>query len=1124
MSPAIDYLLQDDAARHQALTQESYIVQAPAGAGKTELLTQRFLRLLPTVAQPEEIIAITFTNKAAAEMRARILSILDKAAKGDNDVQAHQQPTYDLALQVLQADRERGWGLLEHAGRLQVTTIDALCAQLARQMPFLSRFGTQPVVRDDCRLHYEAAARATLELLEGSDPAQAAIVAQALGYFDNDNIKLLNQLVTMLGKRDQWTDHVISLSDVARISERGLARMVELELKDIAPHLNPSSQHSLMPAVRYAADMAEQNGVTPHLAKLRDWNMALVGESDELWAWRGLAELLLTGAGSLRKRFDPKLGLSLVEGKPHAEVLKAYIDSLDPTAEAALNRIRMLPDSEISDDAAHIIDALHALLKLASGQLWLVFQAHGEVDFIGVAQRALQALGADDSPTELRERLDARIAHLLVDEFQDTSPNQVGLLARLTSDWQSGDGRTLFLVGDPMQSIYRFRKADVGLFLKVKDRGLGVQRPKTLQLYRNNRSAEELVDWVNQTLPDVLGHEDHIQKGKVAFAPASATRGSLAGATVQVHPFIDLDGDCEPAEIREAKTVIEIIRSTLASLPEGEKIAVLVRARSHLEALVQTIHQHAPDIRYQAVEIEGLTERQVVQDLVALTRALHHRADRVNWLAILRAPWCGLTLSDLHVLAADDHRQTVWQLMQDEARVLRLSEDGQQRLRHVRAVLQEAFAHQGRQRVKRWVEGVWQMLGGPLCLQSTADHLDVQAFLALLDKLERNGRLELERLNEELGKLYAAPDPNAGTSVQFMTIHKAKGLEFDTVILPGLQRTPPAPDKNLLIWDEFVLEDGEEHLVAAPVNTRNKGKTDVPTAYDYLSQLEKERTENELQRVLYVAVTRAKRCLHLLGSARMGKNGLNAPSANSLLGLLWHVLSQDFAAAADSLDDAVTDQVADAGASEFVPKLVRLSRPEVPEGLRCDVPIRPDGAHALAQEDHIDTLESAIGTLTHRYLEWIATDGLAAWPTERIQGLTSRLLGWFALQGFNAVQAEQAALIVTHYLESTVASDTGRWLLARHEDDRAELALTQLQDTQSKTHVIDRTFIHEGVRWIIDYKTSQTDKADLDGFLAEKIEEYRPQLERYASLYQDSETPVRPALFFVAYQILRPLH
>jgi hypothetical protein len=119
------------------------------------------------------------------------------------------------------------------------------------------------------------------------------------------------------------------------------------------------------------------------------------------------------------------------------------------------------------------VRALARLMKLAAAELWLVFREAGEVDFGELAARAIAALGDEMDPTELGLRLDWRIRHLLVDEFQDTSPTQVELLQRLTAGWQQGDGRTLFCVGDPMQSIYRFRKAEVGLFLRAKAHGIG---------------------------------------------------------------------------------------------------------------------------------------------------------------------------------------------------------------------------------------------------------------------------------------------------------------------------------------------------------------------------------------------------------------------------------------------------------------------------------------------------------------------------------------------------------------------------------------------------------------------------------------------------------------------------
>jgi ATP-dependent exoDNAse (exonuclease V) beta subunit len=112
------------------------------------------------------------------------------------------------------------------------------------------------------------------------------------------------------------------------------------------------------------------------------------------------------------------------------------------------------------------------LLPRAAGQLKLVFQARGQVDFTEVAQGALLALGGTEAPSDLALALDYRIRHLLVDEFQDTSITQYELIAKLTAGWEPGDGRTVFAVGDPMQSIYRFREAEVGLFLRARAAGI----------------------------------------------------------------------------------------------------------------------------------------------------------------------------------------------------------------------------------------------------------------------------------------------------------------------------------------------------------------------------------------------------------------------------------------------------------------------------------------------------------------------------------------------------------------------------------------------------------------------------------------------------------------------------
>ena len=1105
----IDHLEEDRLARLRALEVASFIVEAPAGAGKTELLTQRYLRLLAVVDQPEEVLALTFTNKAATEMRDRILGSLEIAASGILPEQPHKQLTFGLARQALARDAACGWALLGNPGRLRITTLDALCASLARQMPYLSRFGSQPGVAEDAEEHYVTAARRTLEMVESATP-DAEVVARALAFMDNNAGRLESLLVAMLGRRDQWLAHTTRIESGALKAEveAGFAALVERDLAQVAAVLDARWQSLLMPLARFAVA-----NVPEVLGPLLDWTLPLGARIEDLPRWQTLASLILTGGGDVRQKLDKRIGFPVdAEAKPYKEAMTELLRQLagvDGLAER-LGLLGDLPWPELDEAEWATVECFARLLRLAAGQLWLAFQEAGEVDFIEIAGRAGLALGEDEAPTDLAQALDYRIRHLLVDEFQDTSPGQVGLIEKLMRGWMPDDGRTLFVVGDPMQSIYRFRKADVGLFLRVRERGIGDIRLEHLRLFRNNRSFPAIVDWVNGAFPTIFPAEDRPETGAVRYAESAATRPLLADSGVRVHPVIEPPGG--DASTVEAQQVLELIRTASREAPE-ERIAVLVRARSHLEALVKVIRREAPNLRFQAVEIEGLADRQHVQDLLILFRALHHRADRVHWLALLRAPWCGLTLADLHVLAADDRRRTIWQLMQDEARLALLSDDGRLRLEHVRRVLAEALAWQGRRHPRRWLEGVWLMLDGPRCLAAPEAMADVDAFFRLVDRLAAANKLTSETLAVQAAELYAPADP-LGDRVQLMTIHKSKGLEFETVIVPGLHRETVGAESSLLLWDEVVGGDGRESLLVAPMRARgaHEGR---PTAYAYLKKLESERAAHEVERLLYVAVTRAIRCLHLVGIAAADErkdDGLKPPAAGSLLKLLWPGVGQPVFAAA----------VAEQGAGEplsgekvdpasFVPPLIRLREIGLPPEL-ASLPMAGGGENPPMADaaDEGGAFEASVGTLVHRGLELIAREGLAAWPPGRVAALAPAWRRWLQARGHAADEAAAGAEEAVAAIETTLASDTGRWLLADHPQAGAEQAWTSLGDDGVRHHVIDRSFVVDDCRWIIDYKTVRCSETEL----AKRAETHRPQLERYEALFRDQPLPVRLAIYF----------
>ena len=557
---------------------------------------------------------------------------------------------------------------------------------------------------------------------------------------------------------------------------------------------------------------------------------------------------------------------------------------------------------------------------------------------------------------------------------------------------------------------------------------------------------------------------------------------------------------------------LEIIRQARREAPD-ERIAVLVRARSHLDALVAEIRRSAPDLRFQAVDIEGLDGRQHVQDLLTLFRALHHRADRVHWLALLRAPWCGLKLADLHGLAADDRQSTIWQLMQDEARLARLSADGRQRLVHLRDVLQLAFAGRARQHPRRWLEGVWLMLGGPRCLEAPEALKDVDAFFALVDKLAAARNLSADTLAAHAADLYAPSDP-LGDAVQMMTVHKSKGLEFDTVILPGLHRATGGNESSLLLWDEVAGADGEEHLLVAPIKQKGAG-SEEPSAYDYLKKLEAERAGHEDERLLYVAATRAIRQLHLIGVAVADdekEDGLKPPAAGTLLDLLWAGVAQPVFAAALAGSEAAATVTTSVDPASFIPPLVRLRDAMLPAGLGAlPEALRPaDNPLDLDEADSVLSLEASVGTLVHRYLELIARSGLQHWPPARVTALSAICRRWLVGQGHKPEEAANGAAEVVSALVTTLNSESGCWVLADHPEAAAEQAWSSRDGEVTVNHVIDRVFVADGCRWIIDYKTVRVPESDLP----QRAAGYRAQLDRYASLFADAGLPVRRAIFF----------
>lgn len=1151
-------------ARSQALDPtRSFIVQAPAGSGKTGLLTQRYLRLLSGVSAPEEILALTFTKKAAGEMRDRILEALHSARTKPRPDGEHQALGWDLAQAVLARDAAFGWQVEENPQRLQVVTIDSLCARLGHALPILSQFGASPQPVDDARPLYQEAARRTLAHLDDPESPCRHAIAHLLLHLDNDVRKVAEQIATMLEHRDRWMRPLLELhgpdgfQDLDRQLRRRLEQALEqvvytelCELKDAFPN------EALYQACELLAELAERFDPEPGHA-LTPWlgyQGGLPGaEPDQLPLWQSLREFLLTRDGRWRKVVNKNHGFlpeSETKERPEKErrkACKARMKSLinglcdQEGVRLKLCDVTSLPPLCYSDAQWETLKALLEISLVAAAELLLVFKSWGKADFVEIAQRAERALGSDEEPTEVTMALDAKLQHILVDEFQDTSLGQLRLLERLIGEWSEHEQRTLFLVGDPMQSIYRFRDAEVGLFLRIRQSGLPNLHLEGLRLRSNFRSQSRLVEWFNEVFTKVFPTLESVTTGAVPYSPADAARPESDQEAVCLHPVL-VDNLGEPmGKQKEADRVVEILREIRKDDPQ-RRVAILTRSRSHLETILPTLRREG--FRYQGVDLEPLQSRPVVRDLLALTRALVHPADRVAWLSVLRAPWCGLTSDDLHTVGDDDGEETIFERLVQTDELQPLSDGGRLRLGQMRRVFEQAMGQRRRLPLRRWVESVWLELGGPATLESRSDLEDAQAYLDLLDRLgEEHSRPDLHLLEQKIAKLYAQPDVYADGTLQVMTIHKSKGLQFDTVILPGISQPPRNRVEGLLSWLERPTEDGGSDLLLAPITPSQEEAKDP--VYRYVCSLEQKKETNELARLLYVAATRAEQQLHLVARVTEDKKKdfgqLKTPTTGSFLHMLWPAIAEEFEELAASELHACRK---DGEASPFS-WVLNSEPPEPPPEPEPDVappielrrlsddwapPPTPPGVDMPALLPVIDldldeqpSFEWAgenakrVGSVVHRVLQQVGREGLARWPQQRRESLPLYLENALHAAGVPEGDLQSCVTRAQTAITSALQSERGHWIFDHQgPDSRSEYAITGRLRGRVVRAVVDRSFVDEhGVRWAVDYKTGVHQGGDTEAFLDAEMERYRPQLERYAALLRHlDDRPIKMGLYF----------
>jgi ATP-dependent helicase/nuclease subunit A len=1084
----------DGPARAGAMDpRRSVVCLAPAGSGKTSELIYRMLACLAISTRPEEVLAITFTTLAAGEIKERLIGALSLAATGIAPTQAHELQLFELARLVLRRDSEMGWNLLFNPSRLRVMTFDSFSAYLAGKTPIMSGLGGGQTT-DDPHLIYRQAILETLgSVNDPSIPDELREALEAvLGFAKNQFEKLVPMFGTLLAKRDQWAPEIIDL-DVS-VMEQALGTLVGESKLECLAALRNGHIDALVNVVADAA--GELSGF--------EWAANVPAVTDAkayLEFLRGFSGFFLKADGDLRATVNARNGFPAGLGltKRCNEVLKELKGT--PEAEAyalAMRTLVSLPDEQFPDFSAQMVRHFTIILRYLLANLTLAFEDTASLDFPEVAARAIQALGTE---TEVGDAMldEDRINHILVDEVQDSSPNQYRLLERITADWAEGDGRSIFFCGDPFQSIYLFRNATPEIFNKiVKTKAFGGIKLELFRLVVNFRSLPGVVDWNNQCYEKVFA------ESATEFVPSVPARTGDGGMTVR---------PISTGRIGEATEVADRIEQLLQQDPDAT-IAILVRARSHMKYILPELKSRG--ISASGQNIDPINESAPVSEVIAMIRALWHLADRTSWFALLRSAFVGLSWDDC--IAVAQGPRIVLHALSDEQVQSNLSADGMSR---VTAFLNayDAVRSSTRGDDLAWAsKALWVSLGGPASVDSTEID-DVLTVFTLLLQHTATGCLEKpQAFFRAVNSLYAAPRPGR---VMVMTIHNSKGLEFDHVLIPGLNNRSGSDDTPLFYWrrvnDSFVLapNPGPDYDKASP----------EMRLFSFIGKAVKNDIREEVARLAYVMTTRAKKtCDLFVTMQKLDDDTMAFYASGSLLECLWPAVEEQVSAMPPGIPIKEEEVIGVPSKARlpagFMPALPKVF---IPASSNDQVPTENELVDELKEAQGDDLRARLEGIVYHKMVELIGQSGVEGWGEDRVLAKAKAIDSMLRREGYPSRDVQSGVERIIRLVNNTLRSKTGQWILKRRGEGGQEVQVSSYRGGRWVHRIIDRPFVEDGVYWVVDWKTPEPEPGKcVDSFVAREVQRYKAKMQEYRQAVQDAGVtlPVKLALYFPAIDVL----
>ena len=1105
----------DQEVRREALdATQSFILEAPAGSGKTDLLTARYLCLLARVSHPGQILAVTFTRKAAAQMANRITEVLRLADKKDGQASGNPWEAFLLSLgeKVLARHKDHP-SILLNPDSFRVGTFHSFCASIVRSWPLEAKILPGIDILED--LDQEAMLDGVVDqyvrdVVSGkTSQEERAAYERRLVSSNNYPAAVAGQLKELMRRRDRLKDFPDLFSTRSNIEslkselEQRLQNHAALFLSELRQYFVPLDDdwRSLKKAL--GKDGTPLGESFPESIPATDFG--------SLARWKEVATVFLTGSGTPRKQFGAKYGFPKDFGKSPSS---GFIRNLPSQVATLLAFVRGWP--EPMEDNVGFGD-LRDLLILGEGvlnRLQELLRSRG-MDYLELELAAQRALEWTERPSESLIFHHDHLRHILVDEAQDLNDAQVEILGKLTEGWESGDGRTVFMVGDPKQSIYRFRRSEVSLFYDLKEKGLKREPEaalplRPLRLTANFRSRPHLVQFANKLFERVMASPRR-EHDEVDFSRSEpAVEEPKKTLPIRVAIFYGEPESKEkalPSLEREAQWVAKAVSKLHRDEPK-ETIAILVPVRTHLDAYVEALGE--VDVPLRLMEGMRLEERPEVRHLLNLFTAMVRPYDDLAWAGALRAPWFRVSNQLLLDLASG---QGLW-----SQRILSKRESFPD-LAKFCVAFTEANKMFGREPYASTLSRLWEDLDGPRLIAlryGEAGIANARAFFNLLDPCSGlPGEEALARLHRALAKAYTPPDPKGSFStVSMMTIHKAKGLEFDHVFAVNLDYSPLAGGQGEQpAYRMERLPGKERHFLVAATADRRTGEENLASCL--LKDLEKNRTLAEVRRLFYVVSTRARESLTLSGKSQPPDEGTEeAPFKNPLSALLNAMQRGDgFYHLLENPEPPILKEE-----EEMRGPLSLIPPPFEAQTLpyRIMSPSRVEDETLLAVEsgeaDEEEDYGRARGLVIHRVLETLARND----PAPDLESVAVALSG----EGIPPGEAKGMAPQVLGEANRAWNSPEFRSLRESAQEVHSEMDLEDFDGENTLRVGRFDLLLKTQAGWVVvDYKTGQPE-GDVEAWLNRQMQHYRSQLTAYiqmvAKVLDTPEEKIRWAMLFTS--------